>query len=252
MPRAMLAQLFTRPPEPVFRPRESDPVWWCAGLALIFFALLWLRLHIPSQIYFDEVHYTKAVRTLLTMERPANAEHPMVGKEILAAGFELFGDNPRGWRTFPALFGTLGLFAFSRALWHASHRRFATIAGTVLLATNFMWFIISRIAMLDVFMASFAMLALWMLAATVRIPAQARWRLALAGLFLGLSLGSKWTVATVAMLPGLAFFVMRAWRHRHKCVLATDGPPIPGISLAEAALWLGSLPLLTYFLTFLP
>ena len=34
------------------------------------------------------------------------AEHPLVGKEILAAGMYLFGDTPRGWRIMPALFGS--------------------------------------------------------------------------------------------------------------------------------------------------
>lgn len=231
---------------------EPDPAGWCAGIALGFFALLWLRLHIPSLIYFDEVHYVSAARTLLTLAKPQNPEHPMVGKEILAAGLALFGDTARGWRTFPALFGTIGLFAFSRALWLASGRRFATIAGTLLLATNFMWYVMSRIAILDIFMATFCMLAMWMLAGAVRFPGQARWRLMLAGLFLGLSLGAKWNAVTAAALPGLAFFVMRVKRHGRAFMLATDGPPVPGISLAEAALWLGSLPLLVYFASFAP
>ena len=41
------------------------------------------------------------------------------------------------------------LFAFGRLLWWASGRRFATLAGMLLLATSFAWFIQSRIAMLD-------------------------------------------------------------------------------------------------------
>ncbi|MEP6869166.1 MAG: glycosyl transferase, partial [Novosphingobium sp.] len=151
-----------------FSPAEKDPWRWCAGICAIFLGLLWMRLHIPSRIYFDEVHYVKAARTLLSMAKPQNAEHPMVGKELLAAGIWLFGDRPQAWRIFPALFGTLGLFAFSRAMWLASGRRFATIAATVLLASDFAWFIQSRIAMLDIFMGCFTMLACWQLAGAVR------------------------------------------------------------------------------------
>lgn len=231
---------------------ERDPWRWCAAICAAFLALLWIRLHVPSKIYFDEVHYVKAARILLTMERPQNAEHPLVGKEILAAGMYLFGDTPRGWRIMPALFGTLGLFAFSRALWLASARRFATIAGTLLLATNFAWFIQSRIAMLDIFMACFAMLAMWQLAAAVRLPRQARWRLALAGVFLGLSLGSKWSVLTVAMLPGLAFLAFKLKANGRRFLIAPSGPPVPGITLLEAAVWLGLVPLLVYFASFMP
>ena len=231
---------------------NRDPVLWCAGISAVFLALLWWRLNVPSRIYFDEIHYVSAARTLLTMYKPQNPEHPLVGKEIIAAGLRLFGDYPQGWRIFPALFGTLGLFAFSRALWLASGRAFATVAGTILLATNFMWYVISRIAMLDVFMAAFCMLALWMVAGAVRRPREGRWRLALAGVFLGLAIGSKWSVAAAAALPGLAFFLMRVKQHGRRFMLATTGAPVPGISLAEAALWLGTVPVLVYFATFWP
>ena len=232
--------------------RERDPWRWCAAIAAAFLARLWIRLHIPSKIYFDEVHYVKAAQILLTLDRPHNPEHPMLGKEILAAGIWLFGDHPQGWRIMPALFGTLGLFAFSRALWLASQRRVATIAGTLLLATNFTWFVQSRIAMLDIFMAGLAMLALWQLAGAMRQPQQARWRLALAGLFLGLSMGAKWSVLAVAMVPGLFFLVIRLKLQGRRFLFRRQGAPIPGISLVEAAVWLGLLPLAVYFATFLP
>ena len=60
------------------------PWRWCALICAAFLALLWIRLHIPSKIYFDELHYVKAARVLLTMERPQNPEHPLVGKELIA------------------------------------------------------------------------------------------------------------------------------------------------------------------------
>jgi dolichyl-phosphate-mannose--protein O-mannosyl transferase len=45
---------------------------------------------------------------------------------------------------------------------------------------------------------------------------------------------------------------MRLRQHGRNFMLATEGAPVPGISLAEAGLWLGTLPLLVYFATFLP
>src|SRR5690606_15497935 len=144
-------------------------------------------------------------RAVLALSHPINTEHPPLGKELIAIGIALFGDRPLGWRLPSALFGTLGLFAAMRALWFASLSRFAALAYGVLLATAVPLFIHSRIAMLDVFMCSFALVALWMCAGAVRENETARWRLAIAGVALGCAMASKWNAIPVAILPGLAF-----------------------------------------------
>ena len=236
--------------------RRNDPILWCAAVALGFLALALHRLGIPSQIYFDEVHYVKAARKLLTLTR-ANPEHPMVGKEVIAAAIAVLGDRPLNWRSPSLMFGTVGLFAFGRMLWLLSARRFATIAGMLLLATSFAWFIQSRIAMLDMIMAGFGMIALWQFAAAARLPAhspptRARWRLAVCGVCLGLSLGAKWSVAPVVALPGLTFLLARLKDHGWRLFSRADTRPVPGISLVEAALWLGALPLAVYWASYLP
>lgn len=231
---------------------EKDPLAWTAGISLLFLALVWHRLGVPSKIYFDEVHYVPAARKLLQLIS-ANPEHPMLGKEIIAAAIALGGDRPLVWRIPSALFGAFGLFAFGRLMWWASLRRFATLAGMFLLATSFAWFIQSRIAMLDMFMAALGMTALWQFAAALRSPVkQARWRLALTGLCFGLSLGAKWSIAPAALLPGLVFAALRVRDHRLRAFARSDTRPIAGISLMEAAFWLGTVPLIVYWLTYLP
>ena len=233
--------------------RQNDPILWCALITLAFCALAAWHLAIPSKIYFDELHYAKAARLLLQLRR-FNAEHPMVGKEGIAASMWLFGDHPLAWRLPSWLLGTIGLFAFSRLVWLASYRRFATIAATVLLFTSFAWFIQSRIAMLDMFMAGFGMIALWQFAAAVRTHsvARARLHLALTGVMLGLALGAKWSIVPAAALPGLAFLAMRAHDHGRHLFARHDTRPVRGISLVEAAFWLGTVPLALYWLTYLP
>ena len=230
---------------------DRDPAAWCAVIALAFLALVWRRLGVPAEIYFDEVHYVPAARKLLEGVR-VNAEHPMFGKTVLAAALRWLGDQPLYWRVPSALGGTIGLFAFTRIVWFASGSARAALFAGLLLATDFFWFIHSRIAMLDMTMAALAMLAGWQLAAAIRLPGQARWRLALAGVLMGLALGTKWSVAPLLAVPGLAILAGKLIAHGRSFLWARPGGPVPGISLIEAGLWLGLVPLAVYWLTFWP
>lgn len=229
---------------------DRDPWAWCILLATVFLALAWWRLGIPSRIYFDEVHYVNAARKMLHGQR-VNAEHPMLGKAIIAAAIRYLGDAPFNWRLPSLVAGGLGLFAYARLVWFVSGRARATLIASFLVATDFAWFIQSRIAMLDMIMAGFGMIALWQFAAAVRLPHQGRWRLALSGLFAGLAMGAKWSIVPALVLPGLAFLILRL-RHGRHLFTATKGGPVPGISLIEAGLWLGAVPLAVYWLTFWP
>lgn len=232
--------------------REKDPLAWCVLLALAFVTLAWVRLAIPSTEYFDEIHYLPAARALLDLSEWRNQEHPMLGKELLAAGIWLFGDTSFGWRILPLLAGGGTLFALMRATWFATWSRFATLTSGLLLATGFILFILSRIAMLDIFMLFFAALAIWQLAGAVRQPERGRGRLALAGVALGCAMGAKWNVLPIVPLPGLAFLAWRIRAGGWRFAFTHRGAPVPGVTLAEAALWLGLVPLVVYALTFTP
>ncbi|MXO90667.1 phospholipid carrier-dependent glycosyltransferase [Altererythrobacter aquaemixtae] len=231
---------------------RNDPKVWTYLLCAGFLALCLVRIGIPSAPYFDEVHYIPAAKALLADGEWLNREHPVFGKQLIAAGIALFGDTPLGWRIMSALSGTLALFAAMRALWFASQSRFASIAFGILLASGFFLFVHAQIAMLDIFMVAFFMVALWHCAAGVREPETGRWRLAIAGVALGLAMGSKWNVVFLAMLPGLAFLACRMTAGRRRLLTSQRGIPVPGISLIEAGVWLGLVPLFVYWLTFLP
>lgn len=234
--------------------KQRDPIGWTTAITALFFALCLVRLTYPHQLFFDEVHYVPAADQLRELSTPMNREHPLIGKGLIALGTGLFGDRPFGWRIMSVLAGCLAIFAWMRALWVASGSRFATLAGGVLLITSFMLFVQARIAMLDVFMAAFCALAYWQLAKAMRAnkQASARRHLAAAGVALGVALGSKWTAIPLVVLPGIAFFVIRLEAAGTHFLTAKDTRPVPGVTLPEAALWLGALPLLVYFLTFLP
>lgn len=231
---------------------DHDPRAWCLALTLAFWLVCLIRLAIPGTPYFDEVHYVPAARELLALGEFTNREHPLLGKQLLALGIGLLGDNPWGWRLVPTLMGALALYAAMRALWHATLSRFATLAYGILLATGFLLFVHARIPMLDVFCLAFLALAFWQGAGAMREPETGRRRLALAGVALGLAMAAKWNALVLAPVPGLMFLAMRAMAGRRRLLLSRRGAPVPGITLVEAALWLGLVPLAVYAATYLP
>ncbi|QGN56522.1 phospholipid carrier-dependent glycosyltransferase [Novosphingobium sp. Gsoil 351] len=240
-------------PQPV--PASRDPLGWCWLITASFLALALHRLAIPSKPYFDEIHYLPAARNLLALTELKNPEHPWLGKELIAASMWALGDNPFAWRLPSALAGALALFAGLRATWWASLSRPATLIAGALLASNFLLFVIARIAMLDPAMLAFAMAAVWLCARAVRRPRHGHIALGLAGLALGLSLAAKWSVAPLAILPGLAFAIARLVDlkgRRAKFFTARDAGPVPGVSLVEAGILLGAIPVAVYLLSFLP
>ena len=239
------------------RSLARDPWIWCLVIPALFGALAAIRLTIPSNPFFDEVHYLPAAREWLKIgdvggARYLNIEHPLLGKQLIALGIYLFGDNPLGWRIVSLSAGVIAIAASMRALWFASQDRFATIVYGILLATGFHLFIHARIAMLDVFMAMFLAIAVWHFAAAMREPENGRWRLALVGIALGAAMGAKWNAVPLAMLPGLVFFAARLTAGRRRLLLSRRGIPVPGVSLLEAFVWLGLVPLIVYAATFLP
>ena len=244
---------------PPHEPRETpiDPWAWCLAIPALFAALATIRQTQTTTPFFDEVHYVPAAREFLQIGQSGgaqyrNVEHPLLGKQLIALGIYLFGDNPLGWRIAPLIAGIFAVGASMRALWHASEERFATIVFGVLLATGFHLFVHARIAMLDIFMIAFLALAGWQFAAAMREPETGRWRLAITGVALGCAMGAKWNAVPIAMVPGLTFFAARLSAGRRRLIFSRRGIPVPGVSVAEAFVWLGLVPLLVYAATFAP
>lgn len=238
--------------------QQRDPLPWLLAITVAFFALALHRIAIPSKTMFDEIHYLPAARRLIDLTRRYNPEHPLLAKEMISLGIRAFGDNAFGWRFPNAVLGTIGLFAATRAMWWASRSRSATILFAILLATNFIWFILSRIAMLDMTMLAMMALAFWQWALAFRNDQRTNGRLhlILCGVFLGLSLGAKWNGAPLLVAPGL-LFAWERWQalkgsERRYFLTAPKAGPVFGVSLLEAGVWLGLLPAVVYLATFAP
>lgn len=244
------------------RQLESRPILLAALIGLAAEALFLINLGHPTHIYFDEVHYVSAARTLLSLTGPQNVEHPLLGKEIIGAGIALFGDNPWGWRlpsTFAASLTVMAGFAFVRLLTGATK---PAVVAALLMLLNQMVFVQARIAMLDGFLAMFLCGAMVMLLSAMRAPtpAQTHLRWIAGAVLLGLATAVKWAAIPYVALAGLTFVALRIAEHWQAApgdalrAAIGSGPHRrwPGLPLIRGLLLLGAVSIPVYFLTFIP
>lgn len=188
------------------------------------------RLAEPPDIYFDETYYVTDARSLLDVGTEEEfAVHPPLGKWIIAAGIATVGDDPAGWRVSAALAGTLTVLATYLAGLRLFRRRGVAALAALLVAVDGLAFTMSRITMLDAFLALFVVVGFWLLLvdrdrqwASVAEPATDprlprvrhpyRW---LAGVAFGLALATKLS-AVLAIGAGGLFVIGSelAWRRR--------------------------------------
>ena len=91
------------------------------------------------------------------------------------------------------------------------------------------------------------MLALWMCAGAVRENETARWRLAIAGIALGCGDGVQVECDTAGGAAGAGFLVGAVLSQAvAACCFRGAAPPVAGMSLVEAGVWLGAVPLAVY------
>ena len=229
------------------------------ALALLAFGLRVVGLGNPHRFAFDETYYAKDawsllnngyVQTYLTdadgnTETDINADildghvdqvwtgdpslavHPDVGKWLIALGEKAFGMDPFGWRIASAVAGALMVLVMCRLVRRMTgSTMLGCVAGTLLMLDG-LHFVLSRLALLDIFLALFLLCGVACLVADrdwhrARLATRARragdgatltgwgpavllrpWLLA-AGVCFGLAVGTKWT----ALYPLAAFGVL--------------------------------------------
>ena len=248
-------------------------------LLLVAFAglLRFINLDEPGRIYFDEVYYANDAREYLDAGvEMAFAVHPPVGKWLIAAGIAAFGFEPVGWRVAAAAAGTLLVLAVYLAGLRLFRRRGIAALAALLLAVDGIAFTMSRIAMLDIFLALFVVVGFWLLlldrdeqwaAATgpaspaadgavatggrapARLPRYDRRYRWLAGVAFGLALATKWSGLLAIGAAGL--FVLGSellWRRRLTGRTFTRLVPIVASGIAT----LVAVPALVYVASYLP
>ncbi len=180
------------------RPSERV-VGWLAPISvtLLAFALRMYHLGTPKRFAFDETYYAKDAWSLLnngyaqtyltdvdgnTKNKidddilaghvndvwtgdPSMAVHPEVGKWLIALGEKSFGMDPFGWRIASAVVGALMVLVMCRLLRRMTGSTVLGCIAGMLLMFDGLHFVLSRLALLDIFLAFFILCAVHCLVA---------------------------------------------------------------------------------------
>ncbi len=124
----------------------------------------------PGKGYvFDERYYVPAARSIegrvnrtgetyagtAPLGADPNAEHPQLGKMIIAGGMVLLGDNAVGWRIMALLFGVISIPLLYWLVRSAGGGAWLAVLAALLAAADNLWIVHSRIAVLDIFVVPF-------------------------------------------------------------------------------------------------
>jgi dolichyl-phosphate-mannose-protein mannosyltransferase len=226
-------------------PMPLGTFWgWAGPLLVTVFGtyLRFVRLGSPRAVIFDETYYVPDALGILRFGVEHNyvsnrngmlvrgdpriftngsefVVHPPFGKVLIAAGEWLFGLTPFGWRFASAVVGSLSILLLARIARRMTRSTLLGCFAGLLLALDGLEFVMSRTALLDIFLMFWVLAAFGCLvvdrdvyrarladsAAAAAEPAAAgepvaagaphtgiRWWRIGAGVCLGLACGSKW------------------------------------------------------------
>ena len=161
------------------------------GLILLLTALIrFWNLGTPDKLVFDEVYYVDGAKDFLTngVETTKGAAefvvHPPVGKWLIALGIQILVDSPAGWRLSAAIFGTFSILLIYFVALRLFSSQFLALVSAGLMSIDGLHLVMSRTALLDIFLMFFLLAAFLALLHERHI---------VAALLLGLALGTKWS-----------------------------------------------------------
>lgn len=174
--------------------------------------------------YFDEIYHARTAYEHLHGTKPYETTHPPLGKLLMSAAIAIFGMTPFGWRFAGALVGVLMLPGLYLLALQLTKRRDIATVSMLAFTFDLMHFTQTRIATIDSFpvffiILSFICLMRYLQTDLFAIPEGEKpqpfnrtyWRslisLALGGVFMGLSIASKWIGIYSALGLAALFFI---------------------------------------------
>ena len=166
-----------------------------------------------NSTYFDEIYHARTGYEFLNASVPYETSHPPLGKVLMSAGIAVFGMTPFGWRIAGALAGILmlpGMYLIGKQL--TKKTRIAVLA-CMLMALDCMHLTQTQIATIDSFPVLFIIFAYFFMLRFIQSDFQAEklrvslTSLAFSGLFMGLSIASKW----IGIYAGAGLAVLFFW-----------------------------------------
>ena len=171
-----------------------------------------------DQAYFDEIYHVRNAWEIANRQYMYASVHPLLGTNIIALSIHLFGMHPFAWRLPGAIASVLMLPVLYGILKHLLKRDYLSLIGSFLLAADFMHITTARIATLEPFSILFILCSFyWMLkycrSNFYTLPMRKGiLYLFLSGIFMGLSIATKWTGCYAAI--GLAIMLFTNWIQR--------------------------------------
>ena len=165
-----------------------------------------------NSMYFDEIYHARTAYEYLHQLRSYENTHPPLGKIFISLGIALFGMNPFGWRIIGTLFGIAMLpvlYLFAKKLTGDTP---AAALTCWIFAFDFMHFVQTRIATIDVYIVFFILceyyfLWLFLNADYVTTPlSRLLLPLGLCGVTMGLGVACKWTGVYAGIGMAILFF----------------------------------------------
>lgn len=173
-----------------------------------------LDFHNGETVFDERAYYQKASLSYLQNQDDPNFEHPPLGKEILALGIKIFGDNPYGWRIPSLIFSLLGNIIIYFLFKDLFKSRFVGGLTSAFLSLDFMYFIHSRLGTMEMFYLFFLWGSVYFLYKFICIDESIRnfklRYLIFGSVFFGLAFGTKWAAGLI-LIP---FFIILIWQRK--------------------------------------
>ena len=146
-----------------WRPASAVQSWlWTLLVTALAAGTRFWALGFPETKSFDEVYYATEAQEMLRYGFEDNRGymfivHPPLGKWLIALTSWLFGDDAIGWRAAPAIAGTVSVLIVTRLAQRMFRSTIMGVLAGCLLALDGISLVMSRVALLDIFLQTFVL-----------------------------------------------------------------------------------------------